>query len=68
MKVMKANYPSGIVLKQSGLFVNIRRRVCWEPRVPRLSALRLASLSFRLDSFALIRDESSLTCYPCIDS
>lgn len=43
MKVMKANYPSGIVLKQSGLFVNIRRRVCWEPRVPRLSALHLAS-------------------------
>lgn len=65
MKVMKANYPSGIVLKQSGLFVNIRRRVCWEPRVPRLSAWLPP---FRLDSFALIRDESSLTCYPCIDS
>lgn len=29
MKVMKANYPSGIVLKQSGLFANIRRRACW---------------------------------------
>lgn len=48
MKVMKANYPSGIVLKQSGLFVNIRRRVCWEPRVPRLSAWLPP---FRLDSF-----------------
>lgn len=57
MKVMKANYPSGIVLKQSGLFANIRRRACWERRVSRLSdnplSTRLPTFSTPLDSFAL---------------
>lgn len=48
MKVMmKANHPSGLVLEQSGLFVNIFRRELLEHRVPRLSDNPRSSIPFR---------------------